>query len=440
MKKFYRLIATVIVLTVFLSITTYASQNITDYKTPTVSSELAFSKKFGSKYKAVPTPPIAVENTVILASGVKLYKLDGKTGEEISSVKMQGSSLYSTVSPFYADGKIFVQLDGGIVQAFDYKTLKSLWVYTDALGGQALCPITYSDSYVYTGFWNGETEYANYICLSTADEKPREETEAKKATWTYKSLGGFYWAGCCVTDKFAVFGKDNGQNDSTSNSYVVSLDKSTGKQLSSIKVKGDIRSDVTYYSESDAFYVSSKAGYVYKFNVNSSTGKLTLLASYKASGSVTSTPVIYKNRLYIGSQKGTYGEFAVIDAEKMTKIYSCDMTAYPQATMLISNAYEKSTGKIYIYSTYNGYPGGITVFSDSAGQTTAEKNELFTPSESMSQYCISTISAGKDGTLYYKNDSGYIFAITSESSTSSVWENIILFFKAIINFFKQIFS
>lgn len=440
MKKFYRLIAAVIVLTVFLSITTYASQNITDYKTPTVLSELAFSKKFGSKYKTVPTPPIAVENTVILASGIKLYKLDGKTGEEISSVKMQGSSLYSTVSPLYADGKIFVQLDGGIVQAFDYKTLKSLWVYTDALGGQALCPISYSDGYVYTGFWNGETEYANYICLSTADEKPREETEKKEAVWTYKSLGGFYWSGCCVTDKFAVFGKDNGENDSTSNSYVVSLDKATGKQLSSIKVKGDIRSDVTYYSELNAFYTSSKAGYVYKFSANFSTGKLTLLASYKTSGSVTSTPVIYKNRLYIGSQKGAYGEFAVIDAEKMTKIYSCDMLAYPQATMLVSNAYEKSTGKIYIYSTYNGYPGGITVFSDSAGQMTAEKNELFTPNESMSQYCISTISAGKDGTLYYKNDSGYIFAITSKSNTSSIWKNIILFFKTIINFFKQIFS
>ncbi len=440
MKKVFSLLATVVILVSSLSLTAYASENLTSYKTPTVSSSLAFSKKFGSKYKAVPTPPLAVDDTVILVSGVKLYKLDGKTGEEISSVKMQGSTLYATSSPLYADGKIFVQLDGGIVQAFDFKTMKSLWVYTDALGGQALCPITYSDGFVYTGFWNGEAEYANYVCLNAKDETPDEETEVKKAVWTYKSLGGFYWAGCCVTEKFAVFGKDNGQNDSTSNSYVVSLDKSTGKQLSSMKVKGDIRSSVTYCSELNSFYVSSKAGYVYKFSVNSSTGKLTSLSSYKASGAITATPVIYNSRLYIGSQKGSYGEFLVIDAEKMTKIYSCDMSAYPQATMLVSNAYEKSTGKVYVYSTYNGYPGGITVFSDSAGQTTAEKSELFTPSEDMSQYCISTISASKDGTLYYKNDSGYIFAITSKKSSSSFWENIISFFKTIFDFFKQIFS
>ncbi|MBQ8766858.1 MAG: PQQ-binding-like beta-propeller repeat protein, partial [Clostridia bacterium] len=415
MKKILSILLVLLTLISSFSIISYAvslcSNNITDVKTVTDSAVLKFSKKFGSNYKGAPTPPVVVDDTLLVVSGVKLYKLDAETGEEIASVQMNGSSLYTTVSPIYADGIIFVQLDGGIVQAFDYKKMKSLWIYTDLLGGQALCPITYDNGYIYTGFWNGETDYANYVCLSTKDENTRNETEIKSAKWTYKALGGFYWAGCAVADNYVVFGKDNGKDDSTSNSKIISLSKNTGAEVSSITVKGDIRSSVSYASSTDSYYISSKSGYVYKFALNTSNGKLTLQNTYTASGSVTATPVVCNGRLYVGCQKGTAGEFVVLNASNMNKIYSSEMSGYPQATMLVSTGYESSSGKIYIYSTYNNNPGGITMFEDSIGQTSAVKKELFTPDDSMKQYCISTISAGEDGTVYYKNDSGNIFAV-----------------------------
>lgn len=60
---------------------------------------------------------------------------------------------------------IFAPLADGRVQAFNAETLESLWVYQDMLKGQSLSPITYSDGYIYTGFWNAETKDANYVCI-----------------------------------------------------------------------------------------------------------------------------------------------------------------------------------------------------------------------------------------------------------------------------------
>ena len=161
--------------------------------------------------------------------------------------------------------------------------------------------------------------------------------------------------------------------------------------------------------------------------------------------------VVYNGRLYVGCQNSTAGKFIVLDAKTMKEIYTADMQGYPQASMLASTAYEEATGKIYIYSTYNAKPGGITVFEDSQGQTTAVKTELFTPSEDMQQYCISTISVGSDGTLYYKNDSGNIFALSThttndndtekeENNNTGSSEKKPSFFQKIIDFFKNIFA
>lgn len=416
-----------------------ASSNITTAKTPIESASLLFSKKLGSGYKNSPTPPCVIGEYLILCSGTNLLKLNAQTGKVVDSTKMTGSSIYATVSPIYADGKIFVCLDGGIVQAFDYESLKSLWVYTDPLGGQALCPITHDSGYIYTGFWNDETEYGNYVCLSTVGENPNKENESKKALWTYKSLGGFYWAGCAVTKSFVILGKDDGKKGSDSDSKIVSLNKSSGKVVSSLKVKGDIRSSVVYSAEDKAYYTCSKAGYVYKFKLNSSSGALSSLKTYKAYGAVTGSPVIYSGRLYIGCQSGTAGKFLVLSSSNLSEIYSCDTIAYPQASPLVSSGYEEEGGKVYIYLTYNGKPGGVTLFEDSQNQTTPKKTELFTPTDDMSEYCISTISAGSDGTIYYKNDSGYIFALTKKAETVS-----LSFFQRLIasikEFFQKIFS
>lgn len=393
-------------------VTTQAA--VTSVRTPTEQATLLFFKQFGKNYKAAPTPPIVVGDTLLVVSGVKLYKLDAATGEEINSVKTAGSTLYATVSPVYADGKILVTLDDGTVQAFDYETMQSLWVYTDPLGGQALCPITVADGCVYTGFWNDETDYGNFVCLALEDGQ---------AKWTYKSLGGFYGAGCAVTERYVVVGTDDGERGSLGTSQIVSLDKTTGDVISAVAAKGDLRSVVTYSEETNAFYVSSKAGYIYKLSAEPS-GKLTAVQTYTADGALTATPVVYNGRLYAGCQSGAAGKFLVLDAASLHEIYTCEMQGYAQATMLLSTGYESESGNVYIYTTYNALPGGVTVFTDSVGQTAAQRTELFVPEAQGQQYCISPIAVGEDGTLYYKNDSGMLFALKKTEKKKKFFEKV----------------
>ena len=132
-------------------------------------------------------------------------------------------------------------------------------------------------------------------------------------------------------------------------------------------------------------------------------------------GAITATPVIYNGRIYVGVA-GAGGQFdpdgghffAVVDSESMTKIRELPIKGYPQASALLSTAYEdedfngdgEADGRVYIYFTNE---------KDAA----KESKELFVPDTQMQNYCISTICTDNDGTLYYKNDSCYLMAVAN---------------------------
>ena len=415
------------------------NDRIVNALTPTGSGVEKYVKSFGTDYANAPTSPIIAEDYLIIFSGWKLYKLNKETGEEIASVKAEGRITFTTVSPLYYDGVVYMQLDNGIVQAFDFETLHPLWIYRDTIGGQALCPIRYDNGFIYTGFWDGETREANYVCLNTIDPDPLLDSEEKQAEWTYAIPGGFYRAGCSFTDKYIVFGCDDGARGTGASSRVTVLNKKTGEFVSSVDMLGDIRTDIVYDSENDAYYTATKSGCIYRFKIDRNNGKIYDLIEYNASGSVTAAPVIYKNRLYIGAQNGTEGIFIVLEAKTLKEIYSDDLPGYPQAGMLVSRGYENETGKVYVYTTYNMKPGGVFVFEDSAGQTTPVKREVYSPPENASQYCISQIVCDEEGTLYYKNDSGNIFAIENGENKDNLKQLEILLRK-IFSLFASIFG
>lgn len=402
-------------------------KNVVTCQTPTASRQTAqrFTVLLGAGYKNAPTPPLVVGNTLIVLSGNTIYKLNAENGKEIAKAAMAGNPGFANVAPTYYKGVIYAALSNGVVQAFDYNTLESLWIYQDALGGQCLSPVTYDNGYVYTGFWNGEESYANFVCINAKDENTKKTDETKKPVWVRKNKGGYYWAGAAVTSNFVVVGCDNGQADSTSESKIISLNKKTGKLIDTLCVKGDIRSSVTYYSKTARYYVSSKAGYVYKFKMNSKTGEFSYLRSFKAPGEVTSTPVIYENRLYVGAQNGQKGQLIVLDASNLKEIYHADVDGYPQSAVTVSDYYFKDSGKIYVYASLNNKNGDIVVLEDSVGQKSGTAANLYKPGENKRQYCISPISVGSDGTLFFKNDSGYIFAVET-SGHFDVITNVLI--------------
>lgn len=64
-----------------------------------------------------------------------------------------------------------------------------------------------------------------------------------------------------------------------------------------------------------------------------------------------------------------------------------------------------------VYFTCNASPGSVYYIDDTPGQTEGTCKVLYMPGTNMQNYCLSTICAGTDGTLYYRNDSGYLMAI-----------------------------
>ena len=239
-------------------------------------------------------------------SGKNIYKLSMADGEILVQGKMVKAIDWGYTPATYANGMIFAPLTDGTVQAFDAKTLESLWVYSDPLKGQALSPITYSDGYIYTGFWNSETKDAAYVCIPVTDEDAENATEAQKALWRDVVKGGFYWAGSVVVGDYVVYGTDDATSGSTGTAKILSRNKLTGELMDVHDIVGDQRSSIAYAD--GKVYFTTKAGYLYSAELGKD-GKLNNLKgkNYTEYGLMsTSTPVVYNGYVYFGIAKANF--------------------------------------------------------------------------------------------------------------------------------------
>lgn len=413
---------------------------ITNAKTPYApeDTELLWAVKHGTGWAAAPGSPIMVDGDIYTYSGSTIRRLNSMTGEVVTEGTMVDKSSYSIVPMTYGDGMVFVGLSGGKIQAFNAKTLESLWVYTDELGGQPNCPITYKDGYIYAGFWNSEDRNANFACINTVDEDHASATEVRYASWTYTRAGGFYWAGAYVTDKLAIVGTDDGASGyDTNGAALLVFDRYTGEKLDAHEgIRGDLRSNVSHDPESDRVFFTTKGGILGNAQIDWDTGKI---LDYKevvikdaqgnANAMSTCTPSVYNGRIYIGvagtSQFGANSGHGIavynLNGDgSMTQAYVYAIVGYPQTSAMVSTAYSAEDGSVYIYLPYNYTPGGVSVLKDKPGQTApvtttgSGYSEVFTPVGPLAQYCICSTIADQYGTIYYKNDSCYMMAITSK--------------------------
>ena len=413
---------------------------ITNAKTPYApeDTELLWAVKHGTGWAAAPGSPIMVDGDIYTYSGSTIRRLNSMTGEVVTEGTMVDKSSYSIVPMTYGDGMVFVGLSGGKIQAFNAKTLESLWVYTDELGGQPNCPITYKDGYIYAGFWNSEDRNANFACINTVDEDHASATEVKYASWTYTRAGGFYWAGAYVTDKLVIVGTDDGAGGyDTNGAALLVFDRYTGEKLDAHEgIRGDIRSNVSHDPQSDRVFFTTKGGILGNAQIDWDTGKI---LDYKevvikdaqgnANAMSTCTPSVYNGRIYIGvagtSQFGANSGHGIavynLNGDgSMTQAYVYAIVGYPQTSAMVSTAYSAEDGSVYIYLPYNYTPGGVSVLKDKPGQTApvtttgSGYSEVFTPVGPLAQYCICSTIADQYGTIYYKNDSCYMMAITSK--------------------------
>lgn len=396
---------------------------------PTAAEDgtLYWANKIGEGYDSNAVgSPILADGCVITYSGNTIYRVDTVSGEILATGTMDHKSSFAITPPTYYEGMVFVALSNGTVQAFNARTLESLWMYVDPLGGQPNSPITVKNGYLYTGFWNQENQLGNFVCMTITDEDPTKDKEAKCSTWYYTHTGGFYWAGAYASNDYVIVGSDDGKAGNTNQSSVLYLfSPKTGEVLDTwTGLDGDIRSTVSYDSTTNAHYFTSKGGTFYSVQV--SNGRFTNKWSLKLGGMSTSTPVIYNGRAYVGiAGEGQFSAYSghaivVIELSKKAIAYSVPTQGYPQTSGLLTSAYGNY---VYIYFFDNMTPGKLRVLRDKAGQTQADyltyengmntAYALFTPTGDQQEYAICSPIVDEYGTIYFKNDSAHLMAFGS---------------------------
>ena len=246
--------------------------------------------------------------------------------------------------------------------------------------------------------------------------------------------GGFYWAGAYACENYVMIGTDDGDAGYKSDTAsLLLLEPKSGALLDSMDgFTGDIRSSICYDEATNAFYFTSKGGYLYSVQVqkDGTSWKLANRRQLPLGGMSTSTPVVYNGRAYIGvSGTGQFTAYSgqnitVVDLENWEIAYSAQTQGYPQTSGLLTTAYEQENEYVYVYFIDNYTPGKLRVLRDRPGQTAADYRTeetfsgksywtayaLFTPFDKQAQYAICSPITDSDGTLYFKNDSGYLMA------------------------------
>ncbi|MBQ7960621.1 MAG: S-layer homology domain-containing protein [Clostridia bacterium] len=397
---------------------------------------LKWAEKYSESWMDTTTPPIIVNGDLYFAKNDRVIHASSADGELIAESEILADSIgFGTTSVTYGGGMFFVPIGNGRIQALRADTLESLWI-SEPMSGQTITPVTYFEGKVFCGTWNGEEETGTYFCLDIEDEDKNKKTETKKCKWKLEHTGGFYWAGVFVAESFAVFGSDDGMAEGTNGTSVLySVNIETGEVIDKIEgISGDIRSTVSFDTETDRIYFTSKGGWFCKAAINEDgTFEDSCFEYFDLGGSSTVTPIVYDGLAYIGVSRseqfenGGHGYLVIdVNASPMKAVAAMETPGSVQSSPLLTNAYENS-GYVYVYITYNNIPGGIfelcvkkTDATDEDGAAVVElsSTEIFVPEEDMAQFCICSPVCDEDGVIYYKNDSGYYMAVKRKVSSS----------------------
>lgn len=397
---------------------------ITDAQTPisVEGSQLKWAVKHSTGWSDAPGNQLIVDDCIVTTYGKTIRKLSMEDGSIVKEATLSETPGYSVAPTAYADGMIILPLNNGKVEALDAKTLESKWLFTDELGGQCLSQPTYADGKIYTGFWLNRNN-ANFVCI---------DAKTGALDWSYTIKNGFYWAGAVAVGDYIVVGGEyqEGTSDSTGTPNLMVFKKTYGEgetvepvSTLALTSMGSVRSSIAYAN--GRVYATTKGGYLVSAAVDSTTGALSELKAVKHGGSSTATPVVYGDKVYFGVnvswKDGSY--FVAANANTLEAEYKIKMAGNPQCSWLLTTAYGDD---LYLYGTYNSTPGGITMIKVDTKTNTAEASELFTPPTDKQQYCIASVLCDEEGTLYYKNDSGYIFAIelTEEVKNENAVNNV----------------
>ena len=339
-----------------------------------------------------------------------LHRLNAKTGEEIASLQLFGAIDY-TCRPVYTDGVIVIPLSNGRLQGVSATEMKTLWV-SEAVssGAQAISTVTATGGMVFTGTVNSFNK--DYTSASGTFFGINAIT-GQRVWANEESTTGYYWAGACKVGNVLVYGNDAG--------VLSSVDPATGKVVSALKLSSGIRSSVISNAAETEAYVTTNDGKLHKIAVNIN-GSLTEVGAAAFSAYSTSTATLFEGNLFVGGSNSNYkGQLSVIDAATMQVKSSIELPFEVKSAPLVAKA---ADGKTYAYFTCNGAEGAYPNYTNGGGAwvyclETNTATRLFDATGDAANYCTKSITMGADGTLYWTNDSGTLFALASTASSSS---------------------
>ena len=339
-----------------------------------------------------------------------LHRLNAKTGEETASLQLFGA-IDSTCRPVYTDGVIVIPLSNGRLQGVSASELKTLWVSAAiASGAQNISTVTASGGMVFTGTANSLD--SNYNAATGTffgiNAITGERVWANEETNT-----GFYWSGACKVGNVLLYGNDAG--------VLTAVDPATGKTVSTLKLSSAIRSTAISNSAETEAYVTTNDGTLRKIAV-ASDGSLSESNATSFANKSTSTATLFQGNLFVGGCAADYtGILSIIDAATMQVKHSVSLPFEVKSAPLVAKA---ADGNTYAYFTCNGVEGNWPDYTSGGGAwvyclETNTTTKLFDATGSMANWCTKSIVMGADGTLYWTNDSGTLFALASTASSSN---------------------
>lgn len=354
----------------------------------------------------------AANNWAETRSLARLQVLDPATGK-VEAEATLARGLDSQCRMVYADGIVVIPLEGGYLQAVSAKTLETLWVVDTVEGAQNVSSLEVSDGYVYVITVDSMDPSQDYRASSGTIRRVNLLTGALAGTMS-NDVTGYYWAGGLATGSYFLVGDDSGSLS------VYARDLSS--KVSSIDLGASVR--CTLVESGGYVYAVTNDGVLHKLEL-SDGGTLSEAGSAKFADSSTSTPSISGGVAYVGGGQGDYtGVLAAIDLDSMTVVNSVQTFSSASSTGEELPADVKSTPLVSVqgdamcvYFTCNNLPGALYCYK----QGDAEATMLYLPESADQNYSMSSAFAGRDGTLYFINDSGNLFALVPGDCLPS-WE------------------
>lgn len=390
---------------------------VTQAPTPTQGSEARWQQemKDPSDWATYVSDPIIVNRRIYIATGSELRVLDAQTGATEASAAL-AASIDSVARMVYADGVVVVPLSGGRLQALTADALTTVWLTAelDAIGStgtqQSLTSLLVRDDCVYYGTtaaaFSGSSLSGYFLCVSLEDGSVRWSTS--------NGSTGYYWSGAAAVGDWIVVADDAGT--------LSVRNAQTGEQASFLPLGAQVRASVVAGSEDGVVFAVSNDGVLHKVRIDAATGSAAEVGRVAFGTSSTSTPTIADGKVYVGgvsrdgagSTRGG-GVLAVIDEATLTidhEITGLDGGGELPGDVKSAPLVSLQGGQVYVYFTCNSTPGGI--YSYRVGDASAMT--VFTPDADHQNYSMTSVVCGADGTLYYVNDSGALFAVAGAPS------------------------